>query len=122
MAAAVDRVAVRVGIAGGIEPVERHPLAEVRAGEQAVDELFVGIGRFVGDERFDLFGGGRQAGEVERKAADERAAIGFRRRLQFLGVEAREDEVIDFISRPGFVRKLRAVSALTGGMNDQCLA
>ena len=82
MAAAVDREAVGVGVAGGVEPVEGHPFAEVRAGEQAVDEFLVGVGVFVGDEGFDFGGGGRQAGEVEREAADERAAVGFGRRAR----------------------------------------
>ena len=121
--AAVDREAVRVGIAGGVEPDEGHAFAEVRAGEQAVDEAFVGIGRgdrrlacrtfnrraaccYVGDEGFDLFGRGRQAGEVERHAADKRAAVGFGRVFQSLGIEACEDEVVDFVPRPRFVRHL----------------
>ena len=89
MAAAVDRVAVGVGVAGGVEPDEGHAFAEVRAGEQTVDELFVGVGCVVGDEGFDFGGGWRQAGEVEREAADERAAIGFGRGLRAFSASRR---------------------------------
>ena len=43
VAAGVDVVAVRVGEAGGIEPVDGHPLAVVRRGQQPIDELLVRI-------------------------------------------------------------------------------
>ena len=65
VAAAVDVVAVGVGEAGGVEPVERHALAVVGRGEQAVDELLVGVGPIVGEEGVDLGGRRRQAGQVE---------------------------------------------------------
>ena len=42
VAAAVDREAIRVGVARGVEPRHRHALAEVRAREQARDGLVVG--------------------------------------------------------------------------------
>ena len=67
-------VAVRVGVAGGVEPVDRHALAVVRRGQQAIDDLLVGVGRCVGEEGIDLGRRRRQAGQVERHAADERAS------------------------------------------------
>ena len=65
--------AVGVGVADDVEPVAAPALAVVRRGEQAVDEFLVGVGRLVGEEGVDLFGRRRQAGQIERDAADERA-------------------------------------------------
>ena len=124
MAAAVDRVAVGVGVAGGVEPDEGHAFAEVRAGEQAVDELFVGVGRSsIGDEGFDFGGRGRQAGEVERQAADR--ACGDRLRATAAVSRRRAAPAtkwsISFRGQAAF-GDFRAARAFTGGMNDQCLA
>ena len=46
--------AVAVGITGGVEPGQGHPLAVMRAGEQAVHELLVGLRVGVGHEGVDL--------------------------------------------------------------------
>jgi hypothetical protein len=77
VAVGVDVEAVRVGVAGEIEPAERHAFAIVRRGEQAVHLLLVGIGGFVGEEGGDLGGRGREAREIEAEAAQQRGAIGF---------------------------------------------
>ena len=69
-AAVVLLVAVGVGVAREVEPVARPALAVVRRGEQAIDEPFVGVGTFVGQKRVDLRGRRRQAGQVERDAAE----------------------------------------------------
>ena len=61
----IDLVAVRIGVAGGIEPVDGHALAVARRGEQAVDHLLVGVGGAVGEERIEFGERGRQAGQVE---------------------------------------------------------
>ena len=61
-----------------VEPVASPAFAIARRSEQTVDELFVGLRILVVDEGFDFRERGRQAMEIERKAADERAAIGFR--------------------------------------------
>ena len=49
----------------------------LRRGEQAVDDLLVGVGRGVGDEGRDLVGRRRQAGEIVGDAAQQRVAMGF---------------------------------------------
>ena len=67
--------AVAVGVAGEVHPVGGHPLAIARAGEQPVEQPFVGLGRRVGHEGLDLRRRGRQAGEVEAGPADERGPI-----------------------------------------------
>jgi hypothetical protein len=47
-------IAVCVGVAGPVEPVERHPLAEPRRRQQPVDDALVGAGPLVGEELLDL--------------------------------------------------------------------
>ena len=115
-------IAVRVGVAGGVEPDEGHALAEVRAGEQAVDEFFVGVGALSATKASTSSAeGGRPVRSSERRRMSvRRSASGDV--LQFLGIEAREDEVVDFVARPGSCRTLPGTAAFTGGMNDQCLA
>ena len=85
VAAAVDVVAVRVGVAGGVEPVERHPLAVMGGGQQAIDELSHRRRAIVGEEGVDLPGRRRQPGQIERHAADQRGLVRLGRRLQALG-------------------------------------
>ena len=68
---------VAVGVTGGVEPWQGHPLAVMRAGEQAVDEVFVGLGASVGDEGIDLLGRRRQSRQVEGHAPQERRPAGF---------------------------------------------
>src|SRR2546428_9441549 len=47
---AVRLVAVRVGVARRLEPLDRHALAVARRGEQPVHDLLVGVGSAVGEE------------------------------------------------------------------------
>ena len=89
--------AVGVGVVGDVEPVAGPAFAVVGRSEQAIDELFIGIGRFVGDKRGHFLGRGRQAEEVERQPADERAAIGLRGRHQLHFSELELDEPVDVV-------------------------
>ena len=66
IARTVVLVAVSVRVAGGFQPAERHPLAEARRGQQALDRRSVGRWRLVRQELPDFLGGRRQAGQVER--------------------------------------------------------
>ena len=97
---AVDVVAVRVGIAGEIEPLHGHAFAVAGRLQQGVDALFVSVGRFIGQESVEFGDGGRQAGQVISDAAEERGFVGFGGVLQAFLVEAGEDEIIDRIARP----------------------
>ena len=72
----VDVEAVRVGVAGLVEPEPPPPLAVMGRGQQAIDQALVGVGPGVGQEGVDLLGAGRQAGQVERNAPQQRRAIG----------------------------------------------
>ncbi len=89
---------MRVAVAGRVEPVPRHLLAILRRIDQAVDELVVRLGRFVGDEAIDLGQRGGQAGQVEAHAANERGFVGFGRGVQPFFVEPGQDEAVDRVT------------------------
>ena len=95
VAPAVDRVAVRVGVARGVEPLQRHALAVVRRGQQTVDHALVGIGPFIGEERTHLLHGRRQAGQVEGHAPEQGRWIGLGRHGEPLRSQCLRDERID---------------------------
>ena len=102
----VEFEAVGVGVVGQIEPVLRPSLAVGGAVEEAVDDPFVCIGEIVVQEGPDLLGGRRQAGEVERGAADQADAVELGGVLEFQGLHLGEDEPIDRIARPGCLGRL----------------
>ncbi len=92
----------RIAVAHEVEPVPAPSLAVRGRREQAIDKLLVGIRRLVRDERLDLLRRRRQAGQVERHAADERAFDGGLRRLQPGRFEFGEDERVDRVCSFGF--------------------
>ena len=100
-----------VGIAGGVEPVAGAVLAPARRVEQPVDQLLVGVGRRVVDERLDELGRRRQAGEVEAQPAGERPAVGLGGRAQAVRLELRQDEPVDRVADPRRVLDLRQARA-----------
>ena len=75
-------IADGVGKAHHIKPANGHALAVVRAFEHTLDELLIGIRRGIIDEGGDFFRLRRQAQQIGVKAANQRAAIRFLRRLQ----------------------------------------
>ena len=87
--AAVDGESVGVGVARGVEPIERQPLAEVRAREQAVNEPLDGVRRAIGGEGLDLRDRGREPREIERQPTNQRAAIRLGRGPKLLRDELR---------------------------------
>ena len=87
--------ALAVGVAGEVEPVAAPALAVLRRGEQAVDHFFESLRRVVGQEGVDFLRRGRQAGEVEGGAAEQRDLVGRLRGLDALGFELGQDEGID---------------------------
>ena len=93
----VGVVAHRVGVAHEVEPVNRHALAVMRTGQQAIDQFANGARRRVGNERPHLFPSRRQPGEVERQAADQRTAVGLPRRLVALCPQRRQHEPVDVV-------------------------
>ena len=91
-------VAVRVAVVHDVEPVPSPALAVAGRGEQAVDQLLVGVGRAVGDEGLDLLPGRRQAVQVEGEAADQGGGIRFGGRGELLLGEFGRDEGIDGVA------------------------
>ena len=99
-AAGVGLKAVAVGIAGGVEPFQRHPLAEVLAGQELLHILLVGVGRWVGYEGIDIGWQWRQPGEVDRQPPRERLAVGLGIRRKLRPLEPRKDEAVDRTATP----------------------
>ena len=109
----VDAKAVAVGVAHEVEPGAGHALSVSRRGQQAVDELIVGLGFLVLNEGGDLFRRGREAGQVEGDAPDEHGALGFTGGSEaFLG-ETGFEEAVDRVGG-GAGRKFRALDRLVG--------
>ena len=77
-ATAIEAVPVRIGIARGVEPIDRHPLAVPRRSQQPVDHHLVCARRGVRQKRVDFRRGRRQAGQVERHPAKQRLPIRLR--------------------------------------------
>ena len=73
-------IAVGLGEAHDIEPVAAPLFAVVRRSEEAIHDFLPGLGRLVAHEGIDFLGGGRETGEIESDAADQRGAIGGGRR------------------------------------------
>ncbi len=76
----VERVAVALGETGQVEPVPRPAFAVMRAGQQAVDQPFVGRSGplALGDESLDFLRRRRQADQVEVRPANQRPRVGGR--------------------------------------------
>ena len=92
-------VADCVGEADDIEPANCHPFTVMRRGQQAVDELRVGVGCGVLHEGVDLLGRGRQAQQIGMKATCEGATVRFGGGRNALGLESRSDERVDRLIR-----------------------
>ena len=93
-----------VGVAHEVEPEERHPLAEVRGGEQAVDLALVGVGAGVLLEGARLLRGGRQADEIEAQPAQQLGAARLGRRREPSLLDPRQHERVDRGSAPAAAR------------------
>ena len=75
LAVVVEMDAVRVGVAGHVEPVPAAMLAPVRRLHQPIDQLLVGVGRLVVDECLDQLPA-PAAGRSDRGSAGGRACGG----------------------------------------------
>ena len=88
-------VADGIGEADDIEPTDGHAFAVMGAGEEAIDEFFVGIGGGILEESGGFFCGGREADDIKGKSTDEGSAIGFWGGFEADFGEAFSDEKID---------------------------
>ena len=89
-----------------VEPVFGPVLAERRTLQQFVHEPGRGIGTRIVHKRCHLLGRGRQADERDLQPADERGAIGRRRRLESAGDYLVEQEAIDRLGEPRSVGRV----------------
>ena len=80
-----------------IEPVTGPCLAVARRRQQPIHHAREGLGRIVFQEGLYFFGSGRQAVQVECRAADQGHLVRSRTRLDALVLEARCDESVDRI-------------------------
>ena len=103
----IELMPARVGIAGQIEPVPPPAFPEVGRSEQPIDDLLMGIGRLICQERLDRFRRGRQPQRVEVDPANPCPPIRFARRAQPRLFDLREQKTID--------RRARPVGVLDGG-------
>ena len=77
----------------------------MRRCEQAINELLIGIGPFVGEELRHFSGTGRETDQIEGESADERPFVGRGRWRETVLSEFDRDERVDWIGD----RRLRSV-------------
>ena len=104
---AIEVIAAGIGVARLIQPRQREPFAIMRRGEEALDQLPVGVRAFIRDEVVHGRHRRRQAGQVEREPANERVAVGFGIGLEPFLFQRTEDEAIHVIARPLLVLHFR---------------
>ena len=93
-------VAVGLGEMNQVHPVPRPPFAKVRAGEQAVDQAFVGVGRSIREKARDILGRRGQAEQIKREPANQRAAVGLGGGRETFFRELGQDEGVDRVPGP----------------------
>ena len=99
-AAGIGLVAMAIGIPRRVEPLDRHPFAEMRAGQHAIDIFFIRIEGLVRHKRVDVGGHRWQAGEIERDPSRECHAVGLGIRRQAFVIEPGQNEPVDRHLRP----------------------
>ena len=117
--------AVGVGVAGEVEPLSRHMFAVIGRGQQAVEGLGPGFRGAVGEEGLQVGVGGRQSGQVEGGAAQQRGLGRGAVRGESLGGERSRQESVDRVAaggdgrHGGFRRNLEGpVSLVFGALLD----
>ena len=96
----VEAARIVFAVARDVEPFAAPRLAVLRRRQQAIDHVQPRVGRTVLLERVDLFGRRLQAGEVDRRAADQGAAVGRAHRRQPVLLQLGQHEAIDVGLRP----------------------
>src|SRR5438552_15150302 len=81
-----------------IKPINGHPLAEMRRGEQTIYQFFIRGGASIRDKPLDELRRWWQTGQITREPPNERYAVGLPRRLQALILHCRQSESVDFIA------------------------
>ena len=129
LAGVVAEEAVGIGVARSVEPVGRHAFAVARRGQQPIHGALVGVGADISQKFVERRRRRRQAGEVERNAAEERRLVGRGRKREVFFFEPGDNEAVDGILDVGFgigdsrQRRLhwggeRPVRAILGALGD----
>ena len=103
--------AVALGEAGQIEPVASPALAEMRPGQQPIDQLVVSVGRGIVHKRRDFFRRRRQADQIEIEPADQLPLAGRRIGLHAGRFHPGENEAVERRAAPGGVFHGRQLDA-----------
>ena len=99
-----------VRVAREIEPVPRPTFSKSPGSQQAVHDLFRGVGSIVPDERCDFLWAWRQAREVQMNTAQPCITIRIVHGLESGGLKLRQNKLIHRIQRPlGRFHRLRAL-------------
>ena len=110
----VPVIAEGFGEAHDVHPVARPVFSEMGRGEKAIDEAFISSGGGVAHEQIDFERGGREAGEHDAEAADERAAVGGGGGLQAGFVQGGDEKTIDGMGDAGHIGRGRGMCGLEG--------
>ena len=97
-------VAVRVGVAGEVEPLDGPALAVVLRLEQPVHERHVRLRTRVSPERSRDLGLRRQSCEIQTDASRQSTGISRPRRLDSLGFQAPKDKAVDGVPHPSLIQ------------------
>ena len=92
-------VAVALAVTNHIQPMAAPALAVGRRRQQSVHQFAVRVRRFVGQESGDFIRGGRQSGEVDAYAADQRAIVDRGGRRQSVLRQLAEEESVHDVFR-----------------------
>ena len=113
-ASRIALVAIRVGVARGVEPFPDHALAVARRGEQAIHDLLI---RLMGSirpiqKRIHFLGRRRQAGQVQVNAADQFRRRSLRGRREPLARKPLQHKRVDRIARPRYKLSINSQTTL----------
>ena len=92
----------------------RPAFPKVRRLKQPLDELPVGIWRFIVNEGGDLARCWRQAGQIEAEPANQRVTVGWRRRGEVMFFQLCQKETVDGIGGPFLIADRRGLCGLDG--------
>ena len=87
--------AVRIGVAGSVQPDAPPALAVMRRCEQTIHQASIGARRRVVQVVLGIFERGGQPGQVKAQAADQSVFAGGRRRFQAFGLQSGQHEAVN---------------------------
>ena len=107
VAQAIVLVSVRVRIARGLQPIQRHVLAVARRRQQSVDCLLVSLRRSVFEESVQFCNRRWQSGQIKSHSPQQGRLVRGRRRLQGLAFQPCLHKGIDAVAPPRGILHLR---------------